>query len=103
MRRFFASLAAGALLSLPVFAEAGDVAAGRAKAAAACASCHGLDGFSQNPRWPNLAGQNAPYMKKQLRAFRDGTRKDPFMSPMAWPLSDQDIRNVAAFYESLPR
>jgi cytochrome c553 len=51
--------------------------------------------------WPNLAGQQPGYLVKQLRAFRDGTRSDPMMTPMATPLSDDDIANLAAYYNSL--
>ncbi len=79
---------------------AGDAAAGKAKAAV-CAGCHGANGISANPLWPNLAGQKDAYLVKQLKAFRDGSRKDPMMTPMAKPLSDADIENLAAFYSSL--
>ncbi|MGB5261277.1 MAG: c-type cytochrome, partial [Gammaproteobacteria bacterium] len=65
---------------------AGDAAAGKAKAAS-CAGCHGANGISSNPMWPNLAGQQSGYLIKQMKAFRDGTRDDPMMSPMAKPLS----------------
>lgn len=78
----------------------GDAAAGKAKAAT-CAGCHGAAGISNNPLWPNLAGQQAAYLAKQMKAFRDGTRKDPTMEPMAKPLSDADIDNLAAYYSSL--
>lgn len=79
---------------------AGDAAAGKAKAAS-CAGCHGPVGKSSNPMWPNLAGQQEGYIVKQLKAFRDGTRTDPMMSPMAKPLTDADIENVAAYFSSL--
>jgi cytochrome c553 len=79
---------------------AADLAAGEAKAAA-CAGCHGANGISNNPLWPNLAGQKAAYLTKQIKAFRDGTRKDPTMEPMARPLSDADIENISAYFESL--
>ena len=48
--------------------------------------------------WPNLAGQQEMYLAKSIKAFRDGQRKDPMMSPMAAALSDEDIANLAAFY-----
>ena len=48
--------------------------------------------------WPNLAGQKEAYLVRQLLQFRDGTRKDPVMSAMAQPLSDQDILDLAAYY-----
>ena len=78
---------------------AGDAAAGQAKAGI-CAACHGPTGTSPNDLWPNLAGQKAGYIVKQLKALRDGTRTDPMMSPMAKPLSDADIENLAAFFSS---
>jgi len=78
---------------------AGDAAAGKAKSAV-CAACHGADGNSTNPLWPNLAGQHAPYMVKQLKDFKSGARKDPVMAPMAAPLSEQDMENLAAYFAS---
>ena len=80
-------------------AVAGDAAAGKAKSAT-CAGCHGAEGVSSNPLWPNLAGQKEAYLVKQIKAFRDGTRTDPMMSPMAKPLTDDDIANLAAYFSS---
>jgi len=51
--------------------------------------------------WPNLAGQKAGYLVLQMKAFRDGTRNNPMMSPMAAGLSDDDIANIAAYFASL--
>lgn len=79
---------------------AGDAAAGKAKSAT-CAACHGAEGISPSPMWPNLAGQKEAYLVKQIKAFKDGTRKDPMMSPMAAPLSAEDIDNLAAYFSSL--
>jgi len=79
---------------------AGDAAAGKSRSAA-CAACHGGNGISANDIWPNLAGQKAGYLAAQMTAFRDGTRKNPMMSPMAAALSDADIANLAAYYSSL--
>jgi cytochrome c553 len=81
-------------------AFAGDAAAGKDKSAA-CTGCHGVNGVSSNPMWPNLAGQQEGYLVKQLQAFRDGVRDDPLMTPMAKTLSDADIDNLAAYYSSL--
>jgi cytochrome c553 len=79
---------------------AGDAAAGKSKAAS-CAACHGPGGNSvANPLWPNLAGQHAPYVVKQLKDFKSGARKDPIMAPMAMPLSDQDMEDIGAYYAS---
>lgn len=78
----------------------GDAAAGKAKSAI-CVACHGPQGISSNTQWPNLAGQQKQYLIKQLKAFRDGDRQDPLMSAMAAGLSDEDIDNLAAWYNSL--
>lgn len=80
-------------------ALAGDIEAGRIKSAM-CASCHGVNGISMSPLWPNLAGQKEQYLIKQIKAFRDGTRQDPMMAPMVAALSDADIENLAAYYAS---
>ncbi len=74
--------------------------AGKRKAVA-CVSCHGAAGISNSPIWPNLAGQKSAYLEKQLKAFRAGERKDAMMNAMAKPLSDQDIKDIAAYYSSL--
>lgn len=81
-------------------AVAGDAAAGKTKSST-CAGCHGAAGVSANPLWPNLAGQKEAYLVKQLKALRDGTRTDPMMSPMAKPLTDDDINNLAAYFSGL--
>jgi cytochrome c553 len=70
------------------------------KKALACQVCHGKGGRSTDPTYPILAGQHAPYIEKQLKAFKTGTRKDPIMNGMAAPLSDQDIEDLAAFFHS---
>lgn len=91
-------LAASLLLASNVFA--GDIAAGKQKAAT-CAACHGANGISANPIWPNLAGQKAPYIVLQLKAFKSGERKNAIMAPMASGLSDADMENLAAYFASL--
>jgi cytochrome c553 len=98
MKKLVAILILTLLISNPIFA-AGNIADGQDKARA-CQVCHGKGGKSTNPVYPILSGQHAQYIEKQLRAFRDGTRKDPIMNGMAGPLSDQDIEDVAAFFHS---
>jgi cbb3-type cytochrome c oxidase subunit III len=85
----------------------GSIDAGKAKSVT-CSACHGLDGISVSGVWPHLAGQNAPYIVEQLTAFRDGAadpskaaRYEPTMTPMSLLLTDDDIRNLAVYYESL--
>ncbi|TCK16949.1 cytochrome c553 [Thiogranum longum] len=93
------SLATGAASTM----AAGDAAAGKAKSAA-CAGCHGMDGNSVNPEWPNLAGQHAKYISKQLADFKAGTaRKNATMSGMVAPLSEQDMADLGAYFSTLPR
>ena len=90
-----------ALMLLPLtLLAAGNVEAGRQKAAT-CVVCHGPDGNSNNPTWPNLAGQHAEYIRKQLEDYRSGRRKNDQMAPMAMSLSDQDIADLAVYYASL--
>ena len=74
---------------------AGSKEAGQAKAAT-CSACHGMDGNSVNPEWPNLAGQHESYIQAQLKAFRAGQRQDPLMSPMPMILSDEDVADLPA-------
>lgn len=80
-------------------AATGDAAAGHAKSAV-CAACHSADGNSVVPTFPRLAGQGDAYIVKQLMDFKSGARVNPTMSPMAKPLSDQDVLNLAAYFSS---
>lgn len=88
----------GLLGSLSASAD-GDAAAGQTKATP-CIACHGANGNSANPQWPNLAGQHQQYIVKQLQAFKSGARKDPLMSPMAMTLSDEDMADLAAYFSA---
>lgn len=99
-RQILAALSAATLLTSANIAVAADAAAGKAKAAS-CAGCHGANGISAVPTYPNLAGQKSAYVVKQLKAFKDGSRKDPTMSAMVAPLSDDDMANIAAYFEGL--
>jgi cytochrome c553 len=82
------------------YSYAADAEAGKAKSVV-CAACHGANGISAAPMWPNLAGQKELYLSMQIKAFRDGKRKDPSMSPMVAGLTDADADNLAAYYASL--
>ncbi|MGH8208095.1 MAG: c-type cytochrome, partial [Steroidobacteraceae bacterium] len=77
----------------------GSVQNGATKSAV-CSSCHGPNGNSTNPEWPRLAGQSAVYIAEQLRLFRAGTRANPIMKPLAATLSDQDVSDLAVYYEA---
>jgi cytochrome c553 len=64
-----------------------------------CNACHGQEGVSTVPdQFPHLAGQHASYLEHALKGYRDGTRSNAVMNPMAAALSDDDIRVLAAFY-----
>lgn len=93
-------LAAGLAMFVVGNANAGDVAAGKAKSAI-CASCHGLDGKSKVPIYPHLAGQQEQYLYIQLKNFKSGERSNQIMGPMTQGLSDADLSNLAAYYASL--
>lgn len=79
---------------------AGNADEGKTKSAV-CAGCHGADGNSGlNALWPKIAGQHPQYIEKQLKDFKEGRRTDPLMAPMAMPLSDQDMADLAAYFSS---
>ena len=93
-------IVSGALLTLSLSSGAADIGAGKAKAGM-CAGCHGSVGISAMDMWPSLAGQKTGYLAKQLKAFRDGSRSDPVMNAQAKALTDADIDNLSAYYNSL--
>ena len=82
-------------------ASAADVAAGKALAEG-CAGCHGANGISQTVLTPSLAGQPDEFVQWQLVYFRSGARKSEVMGPIAEALNNEDIRNLGAYYASLP-
>jgi|SRR5215218_2627957 cytochrome c553 len=94
-----------AVLCLPFVADssafAANVQAGRQKVAGLCQACHGMDGLSKNPEAPNLAGQIENYLTKALNEYRSGERKNESMNIVAKDLTDEEIANVAAFYNSI--
>jgi cytochrome c553 len=79
--------------------SAADLEAGRRKAEP-CAACHGADGNASIAGTPSLAGQPIYFTHWQLIKFRDGRRKDQEMSPFAKDLSDADMADLAAFYQT---
>lgn len=94
--------AASAQTDSAAAAPVGSVDAGRTKSAT-CAACHGVDGNSVAPEWPTLAGQHAAYIVRQLQAFKSGERTDVTMTPFAMTLSEQDMYDLAAYFESQTR
>lgn len=77
----------------------GDPAKGKQKAAM-CASCHGDDGNSENPMFPRLAGQYESFLIRALNEYKSGARSNPMMMGFAATLSEEEIRDVAAYYAS---
>ena len=100
--------AALAAPAIPAFAQGSapaqpakpDLAKGEASYAAVCAACHAADGNSTIAVNPMLAQQHPEYLVKQLKEFKSGKRADPVMQGMAAMLSDDDMRNVAAWLAS---
>jgi cytochrome c553 len=66
-----------------------------------CVSCHGMQGITANPEWPNLAGQQAAYLENQLRAFRSGARDSGLMQTVIANLSEEDFTALAAYFSQL--
>jgi cytochrome c553 len=87
-------------LSISPAAAEGDIKRGESKAAM-CIACHGPGGNSQMPDvYPGIAGRDAGYLEQALREYQDGVRTDPQMAPMAAQLSDEDIRDLAAYFSA---
>jgi cytochrome c553 len=79
-----------------------DIAAGRNIAAASCIDCHGMDGQGAKDTIPNLAAQPAGYLAESLHAYREGRRHHAALESLTSGMSDEDIRNIAGYYSSLP-
>jgi cytochrome c553 len=100
MKYLRASVLLVTVLSAPSWAQGvkADPAKGQSIAAGVCAACHGSDGNSPIPSNPMLAGQHPEYLFKQLRNYKSGERNNPIMAGIAASLSEQDMRDVSAFY-----
>ncbi|OKY25117.1 MULTISPECIES: c-type cytochrome [Thalassotalea] len=99
MKNVLFSMVIGLGMMAQAYAFAGDAQSGKTKAAV-CAACHGSNGMGTADSYPNLAGQHADYIVKQLKAFKAGDRNDQLMSPMAANLSEQDMADLAAYYSA---
>jgi cytochrome c553 len=97
--RYLIAITAGTLLLSSQWVAANDPQKGQQKSAV-CQGCHGPDGNSLGPTFPNLASQNASYIQKQITDFQGGKRKDPTMSTMVTGLSKDDISDIAAYFSS---
>jgi len=89
-------------LALPALASSGSIAAGKKKAQATCAACHGADGNKTlDGTYPKLAGQYPEYLAKALHEYKSGKRKNAVMSGQAQALSEKEIADLSAYYGSL--
>lgn len=107
--KLIASLLIAAALVAPTVSRAAEPAAPAAKAdlakgeatyTAICSACHGADGNAASPAYPKLAQQHPEYLVKQLQEYKSGKRANAIMSGMAAALSDNDMKNVAAWLAS---
>lgn len=80
---------------------AGDVEAGKAKSVT-CVACHALDRKGMAPEFPDLAAQVPGYIAKALADFKAGVRQNPIMAGQVASLSEQDMRDLDAYFSSLP-
>jgi len=96
-------LVAGLTLCASAFVlAAGNAQQGRGKSLT-CAACHGQDGNSINPEWPNLAGQHESYIARSLQTFKDRSRENVLMSSQVISLDEQAIQDLAAFFSAQTR
>ena len=100
MPMFATTIRVAATLALALAVSATATAQDAKTKAAVCSACHGPDGNSVNPDWPKLAGQHSEYLVSQLQAFKAGQRKNANMNPMAAPLSDQDMADIASYFSA---
>ncbi|MFN3595431.1 MAG: c-type cytochrome, partial [Thiobacillaceae bacterium] len=82
----------------PATAPRGDPAKAQKIVSEVCGACHGNDGNSTNPAYPNLAGQHPEYITKQLHDFKSGARRNAIMAPNVVGLSDEDMLNLSAYF-----
>ena len=88
----------GLFFSQPAFAK-GNIEEGKSKSML-CSACHGQDGNSINPEWPSLAGQHEKYFVNTLKAYKNESRKNAVMYPLVMTLSEQDMMDLAAYYQA---
>src|ERR1700719_1009381 len=98
---FAAALAVSIVAAGHAPADAADIASGKEKAEL-CIGCHGEGGISQTQNIPSLAGQPDQFIQWPLVFFRSGTRKNEQMQPVVEGLSNEDVRNLGAYFASLP-
>jgi cytochrome c553 len=104
MKKWIVSVSVAVAMSSNVVNSAtpvGNPKEGQTKGAL-CAGCHGPDGNSPNPAWPNLAGQHSNYLYKQIMDFKSQARQDPMMSAQAAVIqTPQDVADISAYFANL--
>src|SRR5947207_2868947 len=99
LRRCFLRVGIGLAVAIPAARAADDIEA----KVQACAACHGNNGVPTDPKTiPVIWGQEASYLMKQLRDFRNGERNSEVMSPLAKGLAEADLRPMAAYFAGKP-
>ena len=91
--------AAALVVALPALAASGDAEVGKKKSTP-CQACHGANGMSVSPEFPNLAGQHREYLEHVLHHYKNGKRKNPIMQAQVANLTERDIEDLAAFFSS---
>jgi len=86
-------------VALPVAAASGDPEVGKKKSTP-CAVCHGENGISPTPEFPNLAGQHPDYLEAALKHYKNGKRKNPIMQAQVANLTPKDMMDLAAYFAS---
>jgi cytochrome c553 len=81
----------------PAYGASGDADVGRKKSTP-CQACHGAEGTSASPEFPNLAGQHADYLLAVMRHYQNGKRKNPIMKVQVEKLTEKDLMDLAAFF-----
>jgi cytochrome c553 len=89
------------VFSVSSVSAGGNIEDGKEKSAV-CASCHGFDGISPAAIYPHIGGQYADYLLHSLRGYKSGERQNIIMQGMVMALSDDDLKDLAAYYASLP-
>jgi cytochrome c553 len=93
------TVAAVFAMALPAAAASGDAEVGKKKSVP-CAVCHGENGVSPSPEFPNLAGQHADYLEASLKHYQNGKRKNPIMQAQVTKLTPKDIMDLSAYFAS---
>ncbi|WP_178862665.1 c-type cytochrome [Thiomicrorhabdus cannonii] len=100
MKKVIYTAVLGTLLFQTGLTAAADIQQGKEKAKL-CFACHGQNGQAPLPQYPNLSGQSAQYLELALKGYKNGSRTDMMMAPMAKVLSDADIANISAYFASI--